>query len=105
MPIEDGLARGLKGLTTYALALSAVAEGTQDADELVKRFKRIFLEYAALSSRYLALVKQIPKLRLTAHELSERYVSLDNAFDELAARASALRGDLEKHLIRSERHD
>ena len=102
MPVGIGVK---EAIVKYPMALSAAADGTQEGAELAKRWKHLWTEYATLSARYLALMKHLPKLRLTADDVAERYESVERAFDELELRQNALYRDLEWHCGRSQRHD
>lgn len=67
----------------YRLALAASLDGSQEGAELAKEYKRNYVQYSILSARYLALVKELAKMRLHPDEVESKYAALDEAFDKL----------------------
>ncbi len=67
----------------YRLALAASLDGTQEGADLAKQYRRNYAEYSILSARYLALVKEVSRLRLHPDQVADKYEALDKAFDKL----------------------
>ncbi len=89
--------RTRNGMISLVHAAHAAAnDGTPEGTALAARWKRLQMEYVGLSTRYLALQKQIQKLYLDPDEICARYEALDDAFDENWERTQPLFSDLEE---------
>jgi predicted nuclease with TOPRIM domain len=93
--VGTGIKKAMVSL--YDIAHAAEGDGTQDGAALARQWKRLYAEYAVLSARYLALAKQMAKLRLEPDQVVERYDALDKAFDELQDRMEPLSKDLKTY--------